>query len=143
MSNKQACTITQISQMQSVGAAIREMLLKGPVRLQFKPAETTRSEAQNRLMWMWHGELKAHILEHQGEVYDTGDIHEYIIGKLLPRKAVTINNEPIIIRASTSKLPVKPFAEMLTLYEAFAAETYQCIFNRPDDLYWQAMGISR
>ena len=99
----------------------------------------TRRDKQNRLMWVWHAELSAHILESTGQTFGTEDIHEWIAEKLLPKGVVNLNNEPIIVRTRTSKLSVKEFAAFLTHYEVFANETYNCRFTQPDDLYMDAI----
>lgn len=99
----------------------------------------TRKSAQNRLLWMWHDELAKHIETHQGEMYDREDIHDFVVGKLLPKRVVEIMGEPEIKRTQTSKMKVKPFSDFLNRYEMWAAEKYQCFFTRPDDLYWQAL----
>lgn len=109
------------------------------IKVTIEPDNETRRNKQNALLWLWTGELAKHIETHQGEIFDTADIHEYVAGKLLPRRAVTINGEPEIMRTRTSKLKVKEFADFLTRYEMWAAETYQCFFTKPDDLYTAAL----
>lgn len=99
----------------------------------------TRRSRQNRLLWKWNSELAKHIEIHQGQIFDTDDIHEHVAGKLLPKRVIVINGEPEIVRTKTSKLKVAEFADFLTRYEMWAAETYQCLFTRPDDLYFDSL----
>lgn len=111
----------------------RELLVK------ITDKKETRREAQNRLLWMWHSELAKHIEIHQGEIYDTEDLHDYVVGKLLPKRVINILGEPEIKRTQTSKMKVKPFADFLTRYEMWTASKYECYFTQPQDLYWQAI----
>ena len=137
--NPQTCIISEPNQMQSLGSAIRDLLKTGKVAVQIKPYDENRRTAQNRLLWMWHSELSKHIETHQGQIFDSYDIHEFVVNKLLPKRVIGIDDDPIIARTPTSKLSVKLFSDFLSRYEMFVAETYQCQFTRPDDLYWQAL----
>lgn len=124
-----------------VKSALREAYAhKKDIIVTIKPDEETRSSRQNRLLWLWNGEFAKHIEASQGQIYDTDEIHEFIVGKLLPRKAVTMpDGEPVITRASTRKLSVKDFADFLNRYEMLCADSYGLILTRPDDLYIQAL----
>nr|WP_136252857.1 recombination protein NinB [Ningiella ruwaisensis] len=137
----QTCVISKPEQMQSVGAAIREVIRDfGKCAIKFGPQQFTRSQAQNRLLWKWHGELAKHILDTQGGTFSTDDIHEYVVSKLLPKRVIDGLGEPIIVRAETKKLNTKEMTEFLNHYDGWALTTYACKFTHPDDLYWQAMG---
>lgn len=99
----------------------------------------TRKQRQNRLLWMWHNELKKHIEKYQGQIFDAEDIHDYVVGELLPKRVVHIGEEPEIHRTRTSKLKVKEFAKFLDKYEMWASDNYQCFFTQPIDLYLEAL----
>lgn len=106
----------------------------------FKPNEVSRSVKQNRLLWMLHGELAKHIHESQGEIYDTETIHEFVIGKLLPKEPKKLpDGDFIIARKSTKNLPVKEFAALLDMYYAWASIDMGCQLPMPDDLYLDAV----
>lgn len=110
------------------------------ILFQIKPNEESRSVKQNRLLWMLHGELAKHIHESQGEIYDTETIHEYVIGKLLPKEPKKLpDGDYIISRKSTKKLAVKEFAALLDMYYAWASLDMGCNLPMPDDLYWDAV----
>ena len=102
-------------------------------------AEDNRRIAQNRLLFMWHNELSKHIDETTGHKFSSDDIHEYVAEQLLPKRAITLDNNPIIVRTKTSKLKVKEFAEFLTRYDIWANEKYNCKFTHPEDLYLKAV----
>ena len=143
MTVKQSVTIDNEKQMPSIGRTIRGMLLNGKVKVTLQHPTNNRSLAQNNLMWIWHGELAKKILEVMGETYSSDDIHEYVADKLLPKRVITVLNEPMIERGKTSKLGVKGFTEFLQHYEGWALTTYECQFSRPDDWYYEAMGFIR
>ncbi len=106
----------------------------------FKPNEISRSVKQNRLLWMLHGELAKHIHESQGEIYDTETIHEFVIGRLLPKEPKKLpDGDFIIARKSTKNLPVKEFAALLDMYYAWASIDMGCQLPMPDDLYFDAV----
>lgn len=106
----------------------------------FKPNEMSRSVKQNRLLWLLHGELAKHIHESQGEIYDTETIHEFVIGKLLPKEPKKLpDGDFIIARKSTKNLPVKEFAALLDMYYAWASIDMGCNLPMPDDLYWDSV----
>lgn len=105
-----------------------------------KPNQESRSVKQNRLLWKWHGELAKHIHETQGEIFDAETIHEFVIGKLLPKEPKKLpDGDYIISRKSTKKLPVKEFTALLDMYCSWVAIDYNCQFTMPDDLYWDAL----
>ncbi len=109
------------------------------IKITVEVAVGKRRVAQNRLMWMWHSELASHIETSTGKMFDSEDIHEHVVDKLLPKYAVDIGDNPIIVRTKTSGLGVKVFAEFLTRYEIWVSETYHCRFTQPIDLYMQAV----
>jgi hypothetical protein len=105
-----------------------------------KPNQESRSVKQNRLLWKWHGELAKHIHESQGEIYDTETIHDFVIGKLLPKEPKKLpDGDYIISRKSTKNLPTKEFAALLDMYLAWAAIDLGCKLTTPDDLYWDSV----
>jgi hypothetical protein len=129
--------------MTSVGQAIREMLQSGDVKITLERPQDNRSISQNSLMWLWHGVLAHHVLMCVGETYSPEEIHEYVANKLLPKRVLSVFGEPMIKRGETSKLGVKKFAEFLTHYENWALTEHQCELPQPDDIYYQATGLTR
>lgn len=144
---KQTITINPNSlnvDMHRTGRRIRTLMdeIQKPVTITISDKQETRRDKQNRLLWKWHGEFAAHIKEHQGEIYGTEDIHEYVAGKLLPKKVIAVFGEPEIKRTQTKDLSVKEFADFLTTYDMWANENYQCRFSHPEDLYLASMGVA-
>jgi len=97
-----------------------------------------RSDAQNRLLWRWHGEYVKHRYNCAGEVFSSEQWHDKMVPEFLPSEPVKISGEWHIPRVETKKLKVKVFADFLTRYEIEAAEE-GCQFTQPDDLYFKAV----
>ncbi len=104
------------------------------IEVTFKERETKRRAVQNALLFAMHNQLKKHIEESQGKVFDAWEIHEYVAGKLLPRHVVDLGDEPMIMRAPTKNLSVGEFAEFIQRYVALAGEQWGCHFVMPADL---------
>ena len=125
----------------------RDMLLNiwhngdKPVKITVEDYAETRRLAQNSLMWIWHDELSKHIESSTGSYFDSDDIHEYVAEKLLPKRAVSIHGEPIIVRTKTSKLHVGEFSKLLNRYDRWAYDKYECKFSHPEGLYLKAAYI--
>lgn len=141
--NRLAKTLT-LSNASSWPALTKELLAQAwkwqkDITITILEGGETRRIKQNRLMWLWHGEMKIHILECEGKTFTSDDIHEWMAEKLLPKCVVAINDEPIITRTRTSKLSVKEFADFLTHYEQYAQETFNCKFTRPEYLYMDSI----
>lgn len=126
------------------GATIGEMLRFAyqhsdkDLKITIEEDALTRSEAQNRLLWRWHGEYVKHRYNCAGEVFSTEQWHDKMVPEFLPSEPVKINGEWHIPRVETKKLKVKEFAKFLTKYE-IEAEHDECIFTQPEDLYLKAV----
>jgi tRNA U34 5-carboxymethylaminomethyl modifying enzyme MnmG/GidA len=97
----------------------------------------SRTLKQNKLLFLWHGEVKKHLEEHHGIIASSDDVHEEMISRLLPMVVSPITMKPR--RQSTRDLKVKEFAELLEKYEAYMASEKGVFLSRPDDLYYVAI----
>ena len=122
----------------------REMLLNiwhdgdKPVKITVEDYSETRRDAQNRLLWRWHGEYAKHRYECAGEVFSSEQWHDKMVPEFLPSEPVKIKGKWHIPRVETKKLNVGVFADFLTRYEVEAAHD-NCVFSRPNDLYFKAV----
>ena len=105
-----------------------------------KPYKASRSVAQNRLLWMWYGEIRNHLAETTGEQYTNDDIHEYFKDKFLDKRVVDVGENPIVVTASTSKLNVSDMSEYLNRLDIYCADDLQLQLTHPDDLWHESMG---
>ena len=98
----------------------------------------TRSQQQNRLYWSWCSLLGDFL------GYSKDDTALLLQEKFLGRheftnKAGTVDISQVL---GTSKLKTKEFAEYLEKVEIFSANECNFVMPRPEDLYWQAMGVT-
>jgi hypothetical protein len=103
--------------------------------VEVKEHKETRSQAQNRLMWMWYGLLSKHISEHYGKEYPPTIIHESC--KEMWQPAITWTDLHGVQRnrvKSTTENNTKEQAEFLEKLLQYAAVPWQCILPLPDDL---------
>lgn len=125
------------SKMPAVGQAIRNLIDAGKkVVVEFKEHKTTRTKAQNRLLWRWNQEIANYMREHYGQENSSEDVHEVMVRKKFGVKVIHIGNEePILVRNRTRKLNTKEFTEYLEWLEMYSAECLQLMLSRPEDLY--------
>jgi len=102
--------------------------------------KTGRSVAQNRLLWMWYGEIRNHLAETTGEQYTNDDIHEYFKDMFLDKRVVDIDERPIIVVASTSKLDTSEMSWYLNSVDIYCANNLSLQLTHPDDLWHESMG---
>lgn len=108
------------------------------VLFHIKPNEATRTDAQRKLMWVWHGEYVKHRAENYGEIFSKEHWHEVWKQVFLGcEEPVKIKGEWRIIPRSTGNCTVKEIAEALTRYEAEAAQE-GCVLSKPNDCYLNA-----
>ena len=129
------------SKMPLVGQSIRDLISAGKnVVIEFKEHRSTRSKAQNRLLWRWNQEIANYMREHYGQENSSEDVHEVMVRKKFGVKVIHIGNEePILVRNRTRKLNTKEFAEYLEWLEMYSAEYLQLTLTRPEDLYMLAI----
>jgi hypothetical protein len=106
-----------------------------PVKVTVEELIDTRKLAQNKLNFMWCGEVAKHVFKSQGLVCSSEDIHELIARKLLPLRVVEINGETIIYRSETKTLSIKKFSDYLARFEYYASEQLGATLSHPEDLY--------
>lgn len=136
--NKAVITPSNLeSKMPAVGQAIRNLINTGKqVVIEFKEHKTTRTKAQNRLLWLWNQEIANYMREHYGQENSSEDVHEVMVRKKFGVKVIHIGNEePILVRNRTRKLNTKEFTEYLEWLEMYSAEYLQLVLTRPEDLY--------
>lgn len=109
-----------------------------PVQIETSLYKPKRSNSINALMWIWYGEIQKHLKDHFGQIYSTDDIHEYMILKLLPKKAVEIDGDMKIIRAHTSKMNNKEMVVYLETLEHYCGSDLGLRLTHPDE-YREAM----
>jgi len=102
--------------------------------------KTGRSVAQNRLLWMWYGEIREHLAETTGEQYQNEDLHEFFKDKFLDRRPMVIKGDARIVHGSTAQLNVSDMSEYLNRLDIYCADELGLQLTHPDDMWHEAMG---
>lgn len=106
--------------------------LDGVYRVTIEPYKKDRTNAQNRLMWMWLGIIAK----------DTGNsaenLHEIFKLKFLSTERIQSLGYDIEIPKSTTKLTTQEFTDYLDKIEALAL-SIDIRLPHPTDLYYEAM----
>lgn len=102
-----------------------------------------RSVRQNKLLMLWMNVISRSRLETHGEYIPPGALKETFKKILLGESVGVFQGEIYHYVKETSSLNTKEFAEFLNQIEIYAATELNIILPRPDDLYWESMGITR
>ena len=104
--------------------------------IEIKDDKESRSVKQNRLYWEWVSVIG-------GELgYTKDETHAILRDKFLGYTETTTKLSVIKELRSTTKLKVKEFKDYLEQIDIFVSE-YGIMLPRPEDLYYESMGIKR
>jgi hypothetical protein len=104
--------------------------------IEIKDDKDSRSIKQNRLYWEWVSVIG-------GELgYTKDETHAILRDKFLGYTETTTKLSVIKELRSTTKLKVKEFKDYLEQIDILMSE-YGIILSRPEDLYYESMGIKR
>lgn len=112
-------------------------------KLVWQEAKEKRRDAQNRLLWMWNGQIQAHMRDSFGQVASAEDWHDILCRRLMPAEvsAVSLPGSDAceVGRWRSSKAGVREMAEYLNLLDAYCAENLGLLLPHPQDMYHEAM----
>lgn len=106
------------------------------VVIEIKPDKDSRSTKQNRLYWEWCGIIGEEL------GYNKDEVHVLLGDKFLDKIIVQGKHKTIEQIPSTTTLKVSEFKEYLEQIDMMMAE-YGIMLPRPEDLYYESMGITR
>lgn len=122
-------------------------LSKGGYRLSITPAKTSRSLAQNRLLWSWNNLIQQHLAEHFGQVASSEEWHDILVSRLCPSEVRVVElpdgQKLKVGRARTSKFTVEQMGDYLDRLDAYCAESLQLLLPHPDDYELAVYGERR
>jgi hypothetical protein len=105
--------------------------------IEIREDKDSRSTKQNRLYWEWINVVGNEL------GYTKDETHMLFRDKFLGYNEVTPKKGSVIRELkSTTKLKVGEFKDYLEQIDIFISE-YGIILPRPDDLYYESMGIKR
>ena len=140
MVDKQEFIIRSKDIRHNAARAVAQIASEPVMSVTIQPHKTGRSVAQNRLLWMWYGEIRNHLAETTGEQYQNEDLHEFFKDKFLDRRPVTINGDPRVVHGSTSRLNTSDMSEYLNRLDIYCADDLNLQLTHPADLWHESMG---
>ena len=124
--------------------AINSLNLETKWQIEIKKYRKNRSDAQNRLLWMWLDILGRELgyIDELGR--GKGDMYDIAVDQCWPHgyEEITFKEKKIIKQRKTSKLDTKDFTVFLNNIDMLAIGL-GIILPKPDDLYFEAMGVKR
>lgn len=128
----------------SLANLINSLDLSTPKKIVIEDSKTTRSIAQNRLLWLWNSEFQKFMYEHYGETASADEWHEILVEKLCPPVLRQISlprgDKAIVGRSRTRKFTTNQMTEYLEKLDAYCAGI-GLLLPHPSDLIYQAYGL--
>lgn len=121
--------------------------LSKPRKVAICEVRSRRSEAQNKLLWLWNGEIQRHLREAFGQICTSEEIHEVLVSKLWPAELRRLELPDgtcyRVGRAKTRKFNVAQMTTYLELLDAYCAESLGLLLPHPEDLMMSIYGQRR
>lgn len=121
--------------------------LSKPRKVAICEVRSRRSEAQNKLLWLWNGEIQRHLRETHGQVATAEEWHEILVSKLWPAEVHPVQLPDgtcyRVGRAKTRKFNVAQMTTYLELLDAYCAESLGLLLPHPEDLMMSIYGQRR
>lgn len=96
-----------------------------PKKVLIEDIKTSRSAAQNRLLWLWNGEFQRFMAEHHGQIASADEWHDVLVEKLCPVQVAEVklpSGESFKTgRARTSKFKTNEMTDYLERLDAYCA----------------------
>ena len=130
--------------LENVRLNLLSMSLDKPVEITIKEYVKNRSHAQNRLMHDWFNKMSEHYFLTTGESYAPLAWKELLKEKFLGFDMIELPDGTIkAITKHTSDCNTKELTEFLEKIDHYAVTELGLMLPKPDDLYWEAMGITK
>jgi len=99
-----------------------------------------RSDAQNRLYWLWLDLIRQHIYVTTSKIFSQQDIHEWFKDEFLPKQPIVISGKTKHVAPSTTRLKVKDMHDYLEQIDIYCASKLDFILPTPDELCVEGTG---
>ena len=130
--------------LEKVRLHIGSLSLEKPVEITIKEWEQNRTNAQNNLMHLWFNKIPEHRFLTTGEMHSPLAWKEYLKEKFLGFDMIELPDGSVkAITKHTSDCSTKELTEFLEKIDFYAVTELGLMLPRPDDIYWQAMGIKK
>lgn len=121
--------------------------LAKPKKVAITEVRKNRSDAQNKLLWMWNGLIQAHLRDSFGQIASSDEWHEILVARLWPSdvRRVELPDGPTfkVGRAKTRSFTIAQMTTYLELLDAYCAEHLRLLLPHPDDLMNSIYGDRR
>jgi hypothetical protein len=121
--------------------------LTKPLKLTIVEVRSKRSDAQNKLLWMWNGLIQGHLRDSFGQIASAEEWHEILVSRLWPAEAHPVQlpdgTRYRVGRAKTRSFTIAQMTTYLELLDAYCAEHLQLLLPHPDDLMYAIYGERR
>jgi len=112
--------------------------LSKPRKVAISEVRSKRSDAQNRLLWLWNGEIQKHLRDSFGQVASSEEWHEILVAKLWPSQVHPVElpdgTKYRVGRAKTRTFNTQQMTTYLELLDAYCAEHLGLLLPHPEDL---------
>ena len=130
--------------LENVRLNLLSMSLDKPIEITIKEYVKNRSHAQNRLMHDWFNKMSEHYFLTTGESYAPLAWKELLKEKFLGFDMIELPDGTIkAITKHTSDCSTKELTEFLEKIDYYAVTELGLMLPKPDDLWWEAMGIAK
>ena len=118
--------------------------LEKPRKVAVTDVRSKRSDAQNRLLWMWNNLIQQHLRESFGQIASAEEWHEILVAKLWPAQVRPVElpdgTRYKVGRAKTRSFNIQQMTTYLELLDAYCAEHLGLLLPHPDDLMMAIYG---
>ncbi len=129
---------------QSLLSVLGKHDLTKPLKVTYTQVRSKRSDAQNRLLWMWNNEIQRHMRETHGQLAAAEEWHEILVAKLWPAEVHRVEmpdgSSYRVGRAKTRSFTQAQMTEYLELLDQYCAECLGLVLPHPDDLMMAIYG---
>ena len=131
-------------EIEKVRSYLMSMSLDKPVIITIDEYVKNRTNAQNRLMHQWFNKMSHHYILTVGEAYSPYAWKQYLKEKFLGFDMVELPDGSVkAITKHTSDCSTTELTEFLEKIDHYAVTELGLMLPKPDDLYWEAMGITK
>lgn len=139
---KQIC-YSQID-LEKVRLHLLSLSLDKPVVITIEEYVRNRSGAQNRLMHMWFNKISEHCFFTFGKINSPEEWKEWFKEEFLGFDVMNLpNGKTKDVTKKTSDCNVNELTTFLEKIDFYAVTELELLLPKPDDIYWEAMGITK
>jgi hypothetical protein len=121
--------------------------LTKPRKLTIVEIRSKRSDAQNKMLWMWNGLIQTHLRDSFGQIASSEEWHEILVSRLWPAEVHPVQlpdgTRYRVGRAKTRSFTIAQMTTYLELLDAYCAVHLQLLLPHPDDLMYAIYGERR